>query len=55
MRTTVDLPDDVHTIVVNIAKDTWRSVSAPVAEIVARGVRTTGSPALVADADRGMV
>lgn len=55
MRTTVDLPDDVHKIVVNIARDTHRSVSATVADIVAREVRGGGAAGLVEDAERGVV
>ena len=39
MRTTVDLPDDVHTIVVNIARDAKRSLSATIADIVERVVK----------------
>ncbi|WP_019816189.1 hypothetical protein [Saccharomonospora saliphila] len=38
MRTTVDLPDDLHRQVVSIARDTSRTLSDIVAELMRRGL-----------------
>ncbi len=38
MRTTVDLPDDLHRQVQAIARDTNRSLSATVADLMRRGL-----------------
>jgi hypothetical protein len=43
MRTTVDLPDDVHAQAVAIARDTHRSLSQTVADLIRRGLLTGGS------------
>ena len=39
MRTTVDLPDDLHSVVVQRARDTHTSVSRTVAELVRAGLQ----------------
>ncbi|TLF82564.1 antitoxin [Nocardia cyriacigeorgica] len=38
MRTTIDLPDDLHSRAVAIARDTRRSLSQTVADLVRRGL-----------------
>ncbi|WP_007024244.1 hypothetical protein [Saccharomonospora iraqiensis] len=38
MRTTVDLPDDLHRQIVSIARDTSRTLSDIVAELMRRGL-----------------
>ncbi|HTX00057.1 MAG TPA: hypothetical protein VMD59_14830 [Acidimicrobiales bacterium] len=38
MRTTIDLPDDLHRQVVAIARDTSRSLSATIADLMRRGL-----------------
>ncbi len=38
MRTTIDLPDDLHRQALAIARDTSRSLSQTVAELVRRGL-----------------
>jgi predicted transcriptional regulator len=38
MRTTVDLPDDLHRQTVAIARDTSRSLSATITDLVRRGL-----------------
>jgi hypothetical protein len=38
MRTTVDLPDDIHRRAMSIARDTSRSFSQTVADLVRRGL-----------------
>ena len=56
MRTTIDLPDDLHQQALSIARDTSRSLSETVADLMRRGLgqgaaaaavtrsRTTGVP-----------
>lgn len=38
MRTTIDLPDDLHRIVTSIARHTGRSLGQTVAELLRRGL-----------------
>ena len=38
MRTTIDLPEDLHRIAAAIARDTGRSLSQTVAELLRRGL-----------------
>jgi negative regulator of replication initiation len=38
MRTTVDLPDDLHRIVTSLARHSGRSLSQTVAELLRRGL-----------------
>lgn len=44
MRTTIDLPDDLHSQAMAIARDTHRSFSATVACLVRRGLRQGSDP-----------
>lgn len=48
MRTTVDLPEDLHRQVRAIARDTHRTFSDTVADLMRRGLRsdTAAAPAL---------
>lgn len=46
MRTTVDLPDDLHRQVQAIARDTHRSLSATVADLMRRGLGTRQAAAV---------
>jgi predicted transcriptional regulator len=41
MRTTIDLPDDLHHRARSIARDTSRSLSATVADLMRRGLGET--------------
>ena len=43
MRTTIDLPDDLHRQAMSIARDTSRSLSETVADLMRRGLGH-GSP-----------
>ena len=43
MRTTIDLPEDLHRIATSIARDTGRTLSETVAELLRRGLGTDGS------------
>ncbi len=45
VRTTIDLPDDLHRAATAIAKDTNRTLSATVSELIRRGLRQPDSPA----------
>jgi len=38
MRTTIDLPDDVHRAALNLARDRGQTLSRTVAELVRRGL-----------------
>lgn len=38
MRTTIDLPEDLHRIASALARDTGRSLSQTVAELIRRGL-----------------
>jgi predicted transcriptional regulator len=39
MRTTIDLPDDLHRQALSLARDTSRTLSEIVAELMQRGLR----------------
>lgn len=41
MRTTIDLPDDLHQLALSIARDTHRTLSETVADLMRRGLRQT--------------
>lgn len=45
MRTTIDLPDDLHQIATSIARDTGGTLSETVAELVRRGLGGGGAAA----------
>lgn len=46
MRTTVDLPDDLHRQVQAIARDTHRSLSETVADLMRRGLGMGETPSI---------
>ncbi|MGH3713071.1 MAG: hypothetical protein ACRDT4_06355 [Micromonosporaceae bacterium] len=46
MRTTIDLPDDLHKQALSIARDTSRTLSETVADLMRRGL-VQGSPTRV--------
>jgi hypothetical protein len=43
MRTTIDLPDDLHRQALSIARDTSRTLSETVADLIRRGLAHGGS------------
>ena len=43
MRTTIDLPDDLHAQAAAIARDTHQSLSQAVAGLIRRGMNTGGA------------
>jgi predicted transcriptional regulator len=51
MRTTIDLPDDLHRQALSIARDTSRTLSEIVAELMRRGLGE-GRPAQVSRSAR---
>ena len=46
MRTTIDLPADVHELARSIARDTSRSLSETIVDLVRRGLRDTAAQAV---------
>ena len=53
MRTTIDLPDDLHRRAVSIARDTSRTLSETVADLIRRGLAEgAGRPVELARSDR---
>jgi hypothetical protein len=51
MRTTIDLPDDLHRQALSIARDTSRTLSETVADLIRRGL-AHGAAAGAADVGR---
>lgn len=51
MRTTVDLPDDIHSVVVAIARDSGTSLSGTVARLLRAALRTPG-PLVISTSER---
>jgi predicted transcriptional regulator len=47
MRTTVDLPDDVHERAKQLASERRQSLSATVTELAIRGLASLGEPATI--------
>jgi hypothetical protein len=58
MRTTVDLPDDLHRIVTSLATNTRRSLSQTAAELIRRGLsapaRRTEAPGFAVTRSTGL-
>lgn len=52
VRTTVDLPEDLHQLAASIARDTGRSLSETVAELMRRGLGQEGTTAELSRSDR---
>jgi outer membrane lipopolysaccharide assembly protein LptE/RlpB len=50
MRTTIDLPDDLHRILLSVARDEGRTLNQVVAQLLRRTLTPGGSP--VFDTDR---
>lgn len=50
MRTTIDLPDDLHRIVTSLARHTGRSLGQTVAELLRRGLAAAEPANRVAEA-----
>ena len=54
MRTTIDLPDDLHKQALAIARDTRRTLSETVADLIRRGLGSGRSAALSRDPRTGL-
>ena len=54
MRTTIDLPDDLHRYARSLALETNRSMSAVVADLIRMGLRGTAEPTPPSRGRRGM-
>lgn len=51
MRTTIDLPDELHRQALSIARDTSRTLSETIAELIRRGLGE-GKPAQISRSPR---
>jgi predicted transcriptional regulator len=54
VRTTIDLPDDLHKQAQAIARDTHQTLSETVADLMRRGLGAGRSPALSTDPRTGL-
>jgi hypothetical protein len=54
MRTTIDLPDDLHKQALAIARDTRRSLSETVADLLRRGLNAGRAAAVSTDPRTGL-
>ena len=55
MRTTIDLPDDLHKLALSIARDTSRTLSETVADLMRRGLgQGTGQATLTRSTKTGL-
>ncbi|OBA72485.1 antitoxin [Mycobacterium sp. 1554424.7] len=54
MRTTVDLPDDLHQQALAIARDTHRTLSQTVADLIRRGLGAGSTGAIATDSRTGL-
>lgn len=53
MRTTIDLPDDLHRIAMSLARDTGQTFSQAVAALLRRALERSGQVECYADAQTG--
>ena len=54
MRTTIDIPDDLHAQAVAIARDTHRSLSQTVAGLIRRGLGSAARDEILASPRTGL-
>jgi hypothetical protein len=54
MRTTVDLPDDLHAIATAIAKDTHQTLSLTIANLMRRGLSSGGRGEITTSSRTGL-
>lgn len=54
VRTTIDLPDDLHRQALAIARDTRRTLSQTVADLVRRGLASGDTAAISTDPRTGL-
>lgn len=53
VRTTIDLPDDLHKLALAIARDTRRTLSETVADLIRRGLASGSSAKMSVDPRTG--
>ncbi|HEX2363089.1 MAG TPA: hypothetical protein VHI11_13530 [Jiangellaceae bacterium] len=54
MRTTIDLPDDLHQVLLSVARDEGRTLNQVVAQLLRRTLSPGGSPVLDKDRRTGL-
>jgi predicted transcriptional regulator len=54
MRTTVDLPDDLHAVATAIAKDTHQTLSLTIANLIRRGLSSAGKGEITTSSRTGL-
>ncbi|MGI8625669.1 MAG: antitoxin [Geodermatophilaceae bacterium] len=54
MRTTVDLPDDVHRLAISVARDRGTTLSEAIAELILRGLGVDQQPGVGVDSSTGL-
>lgn len=54
MRTTIELPDDLHKQALSIARDTHRTLSETVADLIRRGMAAGSTAVLAKDPRTGL-
>ncbi len=54
MRTTIDIPDDLHAQAIAIARDTHQTLSQTVAGLIRRGLSSGGSGEIATSARTGL-
>lgn len=54
MRTTIELPDELHSQVQAIARDTHRTLSETIAELVRRGLGHSNAPEITRSRRTGL-
>jgi predicted transcriptional regulator len=54
VRTTIDLPDDLYRQVRALAKDTHRTLSDTIADLIRRGLRAGSTDAISTDSRTGL-
>ena len=55
MRTTVDIPEDLHRLATSIARDRHQTLSQAVVELIRRGLAPTDQPKLSISPITGLV
>lgn len=54
MRTTLDLPDDLHAVATAIAKDTHQTLSLTIANLIRRGLSSGGKSQITTSSRTGL-
>jgi hypothetical protein len=54
VRTTIDLPEDLHSVLISVARDEGRTLNQVVAALLRRALRPGGSAAISTDDRTGL-